>query len=114
MLMQSLMAAGSVDPDSLEAQRMAAAAGGTALELRTRGYLYEHYPEGIMNRAYPFAAFLRCVFALVMVPVADRLHKETVRWLRQPVTQLRLISLLRTAPTLCDCHAAAKFLRVMC
>jgi len=66
-----------------------------------------------VHRAYHLAALLRCLFAVLTVPGAERFRVDMRRWLAQSATQLRLIILVERCETYVTCHVAAKLLRLM-
>jgi len=66
-----------------------------------------------MNPSYIVAAFLRCAWALLVVPCAEKLRRDAITWLKQPVTQPRLQKLVLKLPNLVDANVLSKFLAVM-
>eukprot|EP00928_Gymnodinium_smaydae_P067752 TRINITY_DN5075_c2_g1_i1.p1 TRINITY_DN5075_c2_g1~~TRINITY_DN5075_c2_g1_i1.p1 ORF type:complete len:1545 (-),score=431.35 TRINITY_DN5075_c2_g1_i1:77-4177(-) len=92
-----------------DAQTLFAAAPGAFVEADG---LHEDVDEGVMQRAYPLSAFLRMIFALLIVPPSEERREEVVRELRDPKVVMQLLALVEDVPPLC-CQVAAKFLRVM-
>eukprot|EP00928_Gymnodinium_smaydae_P037014 TRINITY_DN25763_c0_g1_i2.p1 TRINITY_DN25763_c0_g1~~TRINITY_DN25763_c0_g1_i2.p1 ORF type:complete len:2017 (-),score=504.50 TRINITY_DN25763_c0_g1_i2:157-5598(-) len=69
--------------------------------------------KGEVDAVYPLSAFLRGVYALLVVPTVEKFRSQTIRQLRAPSMQLRLVALVKSCGSLVNCHVAAKLLRVL-
>lgn len=100
------MANPGVDPEQYNVQK------ATPTQLRTFETLFQPNGTGKISRSFMIAAFLRNIFVLLMFPVVQKLRADVLKWMREPLTELRLIALLESCECYTNCHVVSKFLRV--